>query len=233
MKMGRSLSVEAARRCPTILCGSEALKAFLDDGRILTMVIGMHLDIRCADVDFITAGLKKQTNITSWLNAVRKNLAISRRYGSVNLFISLVFCAVCNISHLHDFHMAAASIMVGWNPAELDHLPVAGRPSKAHLEGNGSVTNRDSYQAWCLCLRIIFDHTVKRIRFWQSKKSTMRSWIDVTFLQQVSAFQKHTYKVNKWNRIYMKLLKILDRRTDGHWNRHTTPYLSTTHNMDK
>lgn len=64
MKMSRSLSVKSTHRCPTILCGAESLETFLYNGRILPVIVGVHLYIRCTDVNFVTALLlNNHTNI--------------------------------------------------------------------------------------------------------------------------------------------------------------------------
>jgi len=53
-----ALPVERARRCPTILSGAETLETLRHDGRVLAMVVGMHLNIRGTNVDLVTARLK-------------------------------------------------------------------------------------------------------------------------------------------------------------------------------
>ena len=59
VKMSRPLSVKATGGCPTILSGSKPLKAFLDNGRVLAVVVGMHLNIGCANVHLVAARLKE------------------------------------------------------------------------------------------------------------------------------------------------------------------------------
>jgi hypothetical protein len=46
---------EHARRRVTVLGGPKPLESFLDYGSVLAMEVGMHLYVRCADVDFVTS----------------------------------------------------------------------------------------------------------------------------------------------------------------------------------
>lgn len=55
VEMCGPLSGKAAGRGGAIFRGSKSLKSFLDDGRILSMIIGVHLYVRGAYVNFITA----------------------------------------------------------------------------------------------------------------------------------------------------------------------------------
>ena len=75
MKMSRPLSIESASLAPTILCGSEPLEPLRHYGRILSMVVGMHLDVRSTDVDLITRILGKEENYESlvWIQQYLRN----------------------------------------------------------------------------------------------------------------------------------------------------------------
>ena len=52
--MRRSLSVEGTGQCATILGGSKSLETFRHNCRVFTVVVGMHLDVRRADVHLVT-----------------------------------------------------------------------------------------------------------------------------------------------------------------------------------
>lgn len=53
MEMSGPLAVESAMSGGAVLGSAEALEAFLNDGRVLAMVIGMHLNIGRAYVHLI------------------------------------------------------------------------------------------------------------------------------------------------------------------------------------
>ena len=53
MEVGGSLAREGTVCLLAILRGSEALKAFLHDGRVFAVIVGVHLYIRCADVHLV------------------------------------------------------------------------------------------------------------------------------------------------------------------------------------
>ena len=52
-----ALAVEGTERACTVLGGAEALEAELHDGRVLAVVVGVHLHVRRADVDLVAARL--------------------------------------------------------------------------------------------------------------------------------------------------------------------------------
>jgi hypothetical protein len=58
MEMGCTLPVELTFCRTTILGGTEPLETFLDNRRVFAMIIGMHLDIRGADVNLVTTRLE-------------------------------------------------------------------------------------------------------------------------------------------------------------------------------
>lgn len=58
MKVRRLLAEEGARLEQTIFGGAKALEALLDDGRVLAMVVGVHLHVRRADVHLVAATLQ-------------------------------------------------------------------------------------------------------------------------------------------------------------------------------
>ena len=58
VEVGGALAVEGAGRGAAVLGGAEPLEALLDDGRVLAVVVGVHLDVRRADVDLVAAVLK-------------------------------------------------------------------------------------------------------------------------------------------------------------------------------
>jgi len=58
MEMCCSLMTESTVIRTTVLGGSEALKTFLNNCRVFTMIIGMHLNVTRADVDFFTGVLE-------------------------------------------------------------------------------------------------------------------------------------------------------------------------------
>ena len=55
MEVCSSLTKERTIGCSTLFSCSETLESFLDYGRVLTMVVSMHLDIRGAYVYLVTA----------------------------------------------------------------------------------------------------------------------------------------------------------------------------------
>jgi hypothetical protein len=57
MEVGCSLAEESAIRSAALLGGPQPLKAFLDDGRVLPVVVGVHLNVRSADVHLIASSL--------------------------------------------------------------------------------------------------------------------------------------------------------------------------------
>lgn len=58
MKMGGSLTGKITIGNATLFGGPISLKALLYDGRIFSMIIGMHLYVTRTDVHFITIGLQ-------------------------------------------------------------------------------------------------------------------------------------------------------------------------------
>jgi hypothetical protein len=56
------LAEEGAVRGTTLLCGPQSLETLLDDGRVLPVVVGVHLDVRGADVHLVAGTL--QTDVT-------------------------------------------------------------------------------------------------------------------------------------------------------------------------
>ena len=57
MEVGGTLAGEGTVGSSAILGSAVALKSLLDDGRILPVVVGVHLHVRCANIDFIAAVL--------------------------------------------------------------------------------------------------------------------------------------------------------------------------------
>ena len=57
MKVSGALSVEGAVGSLTVLGGAEPLESFLDDGRVFSVVIGVHLHVRRADVHLVASFL--------------------------------------------------------------------------------------------------------------------------------------------------------------------------------
>jgi len=53
MEMSSALAVEGAVSGGAVLGGSEALESFLDDGRVFAVVIGVHLNVRRANVHLV------------------------------------------------------------------------------------------------------------------------------------------------------------------------------------
>ncbi len=45
VEVSSSLPIKTAAGFPTVFCGAESLEALLDDGRIFTMIVCVHLDI--------------------------------------------------------------------------------------------------------------------------------------------------------------------------------------------
>jgi hypothetical protein len=45
-----------------VLGGPEALESFLDDGRVFAVVVGVHLDVRRANVHLVAVILSTQLN---------------------------------------------------------------------------------------------------------------------------------------------------------------------------
>ena len=63
MEVSGALSVESTCRGFAILCALKPLESFLNDNGILSMIVGMHLDIRGADVHFVTPSLQPKKNM--------------------------------------------------------------------------------------------------------------------------------------------------------------------------
>jgi len=63
MKMSGSLVVKVTVGSPAVFCRSESLKPLHDDSRRLPVVVGVHLDIRRADVHLVTASLQHTTRV--------------------------------------------------------------------------------------------------------------------------------------------------------------------------
>ena len=57
MKVRSPLAMEGAVMLPAVLRGPEALEAFLQDLRVLAVIVGVHLNVGRADVHLITVGL--------------------------------------------------------------------------------------------------------------------------------------------------------------------------------
>ena len=65
MEVGGSLSVEAAGLRAAVLSGAEPLEPLLDDGRVLAVVVGVHLGVGRRDVYLIAPGLKGERIVLS------------------------------------------------------------------------------------------------------------------------------------------------------------------------
>lgn len=63
MKMSSPLSIKSAIRSLTLFCRSIPLKTFLNYGRILSVVVGVHLNIRCTYVGFVATFLRIQASV--------------------------------------------------------------------------------------------------------------------------------------------------------------------------
>ena len=61
MEVRRFLIGENARRRPAVFGRAKSLESLLDDGRVLAMVVGVHLDVRRTDVHLAAALLSSHT----------------------------------------------------------------------------------------------------------------------------------------------------------------------------
>lgn len=62
VEVGGALAVEGAVGGGAVLGGPEALESFLDDGRVFAVVVGVHLDVRRANVHLVAVILSTQLN---------------------------------------------------------------------------------------------------------------------------------------------------------------------------
>jgi len=58
--MCRFLIGEETRRRLAVFSGAKSLESFLNDGRVLAMVVGVHLNVRRTDVHLAAAVLQSQ-----------------------------------------------------------------------------------------------------------------------------------------------------------------------------
>ena len=65
MEVGGALSEESAVLGATFLRSPVPLEAFLDDGGVFTVVVGVHLHVRRADVHFVTILLEKGQQVST------------------------------------------------------------------------------------------------------------------------------------------------------------------------
>lgn len=74
MEMRRPLTVESAMGRGAVLGGSEPLETFLNDGRVFAVVIGVHLNIRRANVNLVAPVLFNRPTFIFRLLSVYQNL---------------------------------------------------------------------------------------------------------------------------------------------------------------
>jgi len=75
VEMCRFLIDKNTRRRVAIFSGTEPLESFLDDCRVLAMVVGVHLNVRRTDVDLAAAILRPQNQTMSLTQLALKLIA--------------------------------------------------------------------------------------------------------------------------------------------------------------
>lgn len=74
VEVSRPLAIKVTAWRSTVLSGTETLEALHKYGRRLAMVVGMHLNIGCAHVHLVAAGLEKVS-----LRCTRLKMSAPRR----------------------------------------------------------------------------------------------------------------------------------------------------------
>jgi len=83
VEMCRFLIHEDTRRCVAVFGCTKSLESFLDDCRVLAMVIGMHLNVWRTDVHLATAILQSPSKKRVWIGRhefISHHSTADRRY---------------------------------------------------------------------------------------------------------------------------------------------------------